>query len=367
MQEREVVTILSERVCIDLVGPFPTAKGGYQFLLTYIDMATRWPEAIPLRTTTTHIVNDQLKSIFSRNGFPTTIVSDNRPQFTGKAFEKFLRDKGIEHVKSSQYHPQGNGVVERMHRTLNSVISRSIEKKGNWAEIVPMALYFLRCTPNRSAGISPFLLKHGWEPVTPLQLLYKGWVQEDLGEIDLEDWVVTNCERVQRLRDKAVVNLKECSLLRKEKWDLKAKIREFKKGDKVLMHKSGMNTKLSESWLGPFKVVKKNSSLSYNINTGSRVIGSVHIQLLKEYVPRSPTLEVKQVTTVLEPDTESDSMEQEYSEVVIRGKAENENRERDIQEWVQEFESTLTKEPGLTPMTEFGIDTGTQPNSTETI
>ena len=38
MQEREVVTVPSERVCVDLVGPFPTAKGGFQFLLTYIDM-----------------------------------------------------------------------------------------------------------------------------------------------------------------------------------------------------------------------------------------------------------------------------------------------------------------------------------------
>ena len=266
MQEREVVTVPSEWVCVDLVGPFPTAKGGFQFLLTYIDMATRWPEAIPLWKATTRIVIDQLKSIFCRNGFPLTIVTDNGPQFTSELFRKFLREKGIQHVKSSQYYPQGNGVFERMHGTLNSVISRSADKKGNWAEIVPMCLYFLRCTPNRSAGISPFLLKHGLEPVTPLQLLYKGWVQSDLGEVDLEQWVVNNSERVQRLLDKAVVNLKECSLLCKEKWDEKAKVREFKKGDKVLMRRSGMNTKLSESWLGPFEVVRKNSAPSYKIN-----------------------------------------------------------------------------------------------------
>ena len=266
MQEREVVTVPSERVCVHLVGPFPTAKGGFQFLLTYIDMATRWPEAIPLRKTTTRMVIDQLKSIFCRNGFPTTIVTDNRHQFTSELFRKFLREKGIEHVKSSQYHPQDNG-MERMHRTLNSVISPSVDKKGNWVEIVPMCLYFLRCTPNRSAGISPFLLKHGWDPVTPLQLLYKVWVQSDLGEVDLEQWVVINSERVQRLRDTAVVNLKECSLLRKEKWDEKAKVREFKKGDRVLMHKSGMNTKLSESWLGPFEVIRLN---------GTGVHGSCH-------------------------------------------------------------------------------------------
>ena len=40
MQEREVVSVPSERVCVDIVGPFPTAKGGFRFLLTYIDMAT---------------------------------------------------------------------------------------------------------------------------------------------------------------------------------------------------------------------------------------------------------------------------------------------------------------------------------------
>ena len=146
--------------------------------------------------------------------------------------------------------------------------------------------------------------------MTPLQLLYKGWVQADLGGIDLEEWVVLNSERIQMLRGKAVVNMKECSLLRKEKWDQKAKIREFKKGDKVLMRKSGINTKLAESWLGPFQVVRKNSSLSYKIDTGDRVIHSVHIQLLIEFVPRGQTHEIKRLTTVLEPDMVSDSMEQ---------------------------------------------------------
>ena len=45
MQTREVVTVPSERVAVDIVGPFPVAKGGFRYLLTYLDMATRWPEA----------------------------------------------------------------------------------------------------------------------------------------------------------------------------------------------------------------------------------------------------------------------------------------------------------------------------------
>jgi len=52
MQLRELATVPFENVSIDIVGPFPTAVGGFRFLLTCIDNATRWPEAIPIRTTT---------------------------------------------------------------------------------------------------------------------------------------------------------------------------------------------------------------------------------------------------------------------------------------------------------------------------
>ena len=240
MQEREIVTVPSERVCEDIVGPFPVAKGFFRFILTYLDMATRWPEAIPLRKTTTKIIIEQLLLIFSRNGFPTILVSDNGPQFVSGSFKKFLKTNGIDHVTASPYHPQGNRVIERMHRTLNAVVAKTVDTKGNWAQVVLMALYFLRCTPNRASGLSPFVLKHGQEPTTPLQLLYKGWVQQELGPVDLEEWVAVNAERVQKLRDQAVVNMSACSEERKKIWDKRAKTREFEKGDLVYMRKSGI-------------------------------------------------------------------------------------------------------------------------------
>ena len=285
MQPREVVTVPSERVAIDIVGPFPVAKGGFTYLLTYLDMATRWPEAIPLKKTTTRIVIDQLMLIFSRNGFPTTHISDNGPQFISNLFEKFLKSKGIAHVKASPYHPQGNGVIERMHRTLTNIIAKCTETKGNWAQVVPMALYILRCMPCRSTGLSPIALKHGWEPTTPFQLLYKGWVQDDLGSIDLEDWVMENSDRVQRMRDSAVATRNQTTDQRKREWDRKAQTRMFDKGDKVYFRKSGLNTKLSDSWVGPYVVEKRNSRLSYRVNSGDRVLQSVHVQLLKQYAP----------------------------------------------------------------------------------
>ena len=104
-------------------------------------------------------------------------------------------------------------------------------------------------------------------------------------------------------------------------------------------------------------MLRKNSSLSYNIDSGELVISSVHIKLLKEYVTRDTPQTVKRVTTVLEPNTESDIIEGGYAEIVIRGRVEDKSRDKDISEWVTEFSVKLTKEPGLTLLMEFTMDT----------
>ena len=189
MTERQIVTQPFQDIAIDIVGPFPTAVGGFRYLLTCVDNATRWPEAVPLRSTTARVVISSLTDIFVRCGFPSRLTSDNGSQFTGKTFSNWLKAKGIQHTKTTPYHPQGNGIIERLHRTLNAIVAKTASAKGNWAKVVPMALYFLRCTPSASTGISPFLATHGWEPVTPLQVLYQSWVQSDLGGIDLTEWV----------------------------------------------------------------------------------------------------------------------------------------------------------------------------------
>ena len=87
-------------------------------------------------------------------------------------------------------------------------------------------------------------------------------------------------------------------------------------------------------------------------------MNSVHIQLLKRYVERDESLVVKRITMVLEQDTQSDTMEEQYAKAVITGKAEAPEKDADITAWLPEFKGTMTKEPGLTKLTEFGIDTG---------
>ena len=127
------------------------------------------------------------------------------------------------------------------------------------------------------------------------------------------------------------------------------------------MRKAGTNTKLSESWEGPFKVERKNSPLSYRVNLGDRILPSVHIQLLKEFVERQGDLKVSRVTSVLDQDTGEDSLEDRYAEAHVTGTAVNSSRAEDKAKWEAEFSDVLTKEPGLTTLTEFTMNTGDHP------
>ena len=95
----------------------------------------------------TAVVINQLREILCRNGFPTMLVSHNGPKFCSKNFKAFLKQEGITHVKALPYHPQGNGLMEMMHRTLKEIVVKTVDKKGNWPTVVPMALYFMRANP----------------------------------------------------------------------------------------------------------------------------------------------------------------------------------------------------------------------------
>ena len=91
------------------------------------------------------------------------------------------------------------------------MIAKTVDSKGNWAEVLPMALFFIRCTPSASTVVSPFLLTHGWEPKTPTQLLHQSWVKTDLGGVDLSEWVLENGERLETVRDSATQTMLESS------------------------------------------------------------------------------------------------------------------------------------------------------------
>ena len=100
---------------VDIVGPLPPPED-FRYLLTVVDRFTRWPEAFPLKEiSSTSICRALLRGWFSRFGVPDEVITDRGAQFTGSTWKEMLSSMGVALSTTTAYHPQANGLVERMH------------------------------------------------------------------------------------------------------------------------------------------------------------------------------------------------------------------------------------------------------------
>ena len=355
MVPREIVTVPFERVSIDLVGPLPKSKGGFKNLFTYIDNSSRWPEEEPLRSITAKSVVKAFETVCYRNGFPRTVISDNGTQFCSSKFEKFCKKHNIQSVKCSPYRPQSNGLVERMHGTLTGMINKlSRTKQGLWHEITRLALYFLRMTPSSTTGFSPYMIVHGWEPASPLEVVKEGLLQENFEDIDIISWVRENMERVENIADNITGKQAEATTRRKDKRDKYSKSRELEPGTQVLYRTPGMNAKLTDSWEGPYLIDKKLGPVTYSITVeGNKRKKIAHINTLKEY-----NESIRRITAILEEDKQNDDISDTNNKIKLVPDDAHAERQADIQSWSKDFSDVVREEPGTTDLTELKINTG---------
>ncbi|CAB4038457.1 uncharacterized protein K02A2.6-like [Paramuricea clavata] len=138
-------------IAIDFVGPFPSGE----VLLVVIDEFSRFPEVEILHTTTANAVILKLDCIFSRQGIPKVVKSDNGLPFNSNEFANFASFLGFEHRKVTPYWPQINGKVERFMRTLEKAIRTTHLEKKNWKQEMNAFLRQYRATPHSTTDVSP--------------------------------------------------------------------------------------------------------------------------------------------------------------------------------------------------------------------
>ena len=153
---------------MDIVGPLPPSEGN-TYLFTIIDRYTRWPAAIPLPRATAEtcaraLVNHWITSF----GVPDDITSDRGTQFTSHLWKQLNKLLGIKASYTTAYHPQANGMIERIHRQLKASL-KARATSHRWTDDISLVLLGLRSTTRDDTGLAPCDYVYGEQLRLPAQ------------------------------------------------------------------------------------------------------------------------------------------------------------------------------------------------------
>ena len=281
-----------EEISVDLIGPLPQSKKRNVYLLVIIDIFSNWVEAFPLTATQakSQTIIDKMMIVFCHWGFPSTIISDNGPQFISKLWNGVMASLGIKVKHTSPYNPQANP-VERKNRDIKLYLAKYAEKVHNtWDENLQPMLFALRTAINRSTGYTPARLLLGKELRTPIDLIIKP--KSDFTHVDYNKFADLAQIKLHNAIEYAKENRMLASEQQKLLYDKGRKLVTFKVGDLVLCKthplSSGIDkfaAKLAPKRDGPYVILEFQPPNTYVIGDieTNEAVTTVPVHFLRKY------------------------------------------------------------------------------------
>lgn len=232
-----------EHLHMDIVGPL-TYCNGYRYVVTMMDRSTGWPEAYPVKNITAETVADIVYSGWiTRFGCPLRITTDQGRQFESNLFQQLAKKMGITKIRTTAYHPQSNGLIERWHRSLKTaLICRG--NTSDWVAELPSVLLGLRTCSKDETKISAAEMVYGevirlpgdfFQPST----LENSETEEFLRELRLRIKNLASVPKKERVQRNIFVhpNLKDCAY--------------------VFVREDRLTKSLTPPYSGPYKIISR--------------------------------------------------------------------------------------------------------------
>jgi transposase InsO family protein len=246
----------------------PAGDRNYNACLVIIDRFSRRAYFIP--TMDTSDAKD-FALLFWHNcwrntGWPRIIVSDRDPKFTSDFWRSLSSLAGVQLSMSTAYHPQTDGMVERLNQTLEDMLRRYVafgitfeDDLGfthDWVTVLPALEFAYNSSRHSATGRSPFELERGYVPKSPVNLL-----QNKQSDLRIDPTSESYATLLDAARTRAQESVDEAFDYAKKRWDASHTPAPFKPGDSVLLSSKNFafqgSRKLQEPFLGPFTVLRK--------------------------------------------------------------------------------------------------------------
>ena len=198
-----------QRDAIDIVGPTPRSTSGHEWLLVVSD------QAFPVRNTSAVMLAKKVTDEYiCRFGCFEGLHFDQGANVDGAVFKGLCDLIDAAKTRTSPYHPQGDGQVERLNKSPVKILSKLIsDHRRDWADFVPKAVLAYNTSVHESTGFTPYRLMFGREAILLLDALlrlettpsqwsartYPDYVVEQKQQLEETEQIVReNLKRAQR-------------------------------------------------------------------------------------------------------------------------------------------------------------------------
>ncbi|CAK9811734.1 Retrovirus-related Pol polyprotein from transposon 297 [Anthophora quadrimaculata] len=266
-----------DKVSMDIVGPLPTTSDNYTYILTIQDLLTKYSIAAPLRQATAIDVADAFIShCICKHGAPKAVITDQGSHFLNGLFKTIAKRFKITHYKTTAFHPQTNGSIERSHHVLAEYLKQFISKDREWNTWLPLAMFSYNTSVHEGTQFTPHELVYGKLARAPTS---------EASSLDLADEAYTTYLRELNLKlfetqTQAKGNLEKAKQKYKYYYDRKLKHVNFRVGDKAFLLKEPRKGKFDAQYTGPYEIIEvlSNNNVKIKFKEKSRI---VHANKLK--------------------------------------------------------------------------------------
>lgn len=250
-----------------------------------MDYLTKWPEAQAVSEATADVTAQFIyERIICQHGCPQIILSDRGTHFNNNTIKKLMEKFTINHLLSTPYHPQTNGLVERFNRTLCESLARLTLKNNDWDLYIAPTLFAYRTTKHSTTKIEPFFLVYGRSARLPMD---SSETPELLATNDRLEKLI---DETPQIRAQAKRRIAQSQNKQKDHHDRKVKqSNQFEIGDKVLYFNVTLDHshsgKFKPKWRGPFIIQQVLPHGAYKLQTldGQSLPTPINGNLLKMY------------------------------------------------------------------------------------